>query len=267
MDDIEFFSGETLTETDLNKLSVGISKDIAYNYVVDVVPFDKLYKLTTATDYHYTAHGFIHGHRSTDNIIPGFNLLILDCDGDINISTVKVLLEDYMFLISTTKRHTEEINRFRLILPMSHLLKLSTAEYPRFMDNVCDWLPFPVDEQAKDVARKWASHPGKYVYNQGKVLDATLFIPETKRSDETKAKIQASGVSNIERWFSQHTTKGNRATHLYRYGMVLVDSGLALGEIIEKLEIFNNSLDTPLPDEQFRNSTVKSISKAVQKRG
>ena len=49
--------------------------------------------------------------------------------------------------------------------------------------------------------------------------------------------------------------------------MVLIDAGLELGDIVAKLEAFNNSLETPLPDDQFRGGTIKSISKEVQKRG
>ena len=268
LDDIEFFNGETLMETDLNSLTVAISKDMAYNFEVrdPKPPFNQLHKLTTADGYHYTAHGFINGHRKSENVIPGFDLLILDCDGDVNIPVVKVLLEDYTFLISTTKRHTEELNRFRLILPMSHRIKLTTNDYSRFMANVFEWLPFPVDEGAKDIARKWAGYAGQYEYNKGNTIDATMFIPETKRSDETKAQISANGAGNIERWFMAHTIKGNRANHLYRFGMVLIDAKWVLGDIVEKLENFNNSLDTPLPEDQFRNSTIKSISKEYQKR-
>ena len=267
VDNIEFFSGETLAETDLTSMTAGISTDIAYNYVTEHPPFDQLYKLTTAPGYHYTSHGFVNGHRKSENAIPGFDLLILDCDGDVSISTAKILLEDYTFLISTTKRHTDEMNRFRLILPISHRIKLNPREYSRFMTNVFEWLPFPVDEAAKDIARKWAAHPGHYEYNDAAIIDATLFIPETKKSDEIKAQISANGIGNIERWFMSHTSTGNRATHLYRYGMVLVDAGLTIGEIVEKLENFNNSLEVPLPEDQFRNGTVKSISKEVQKRG
>ena len=268
LDEIEFFNGETLMETDLSSLTVAISKDIAYNFAVPDIkpPFDLLHKLTTADGYHYTAHAFVNGHRKSENVIPGFDLLILDCDGDVNMSTVKVLLEDYTFLISTTKRHTKEINRFRLILPISHRIKLTANDYSRFMENVFEWLPFTVDEGAKDIARKWAGYSGHYEYNDGTTIDATMFIPETKRSDETKAQISATGVDNIERWFIEHTSKGNRANHLYRYGMVLIDAKWALGNIVEKLESFNNSLDVPLPEDQFRNSTVKSISKEFQKR-
>jgi hypothetical protein len=268
LDEIEFFNGETLMETDLNNLTVAISQDIAYNFAIPDIkpPFDLLHKLTTADGWHYTAHAFVNGHRKSENVIPGFDLLILDCDGDVNISVVKVLLEDYTFLISTTKRHTEEINRFRLILPISHRIKLTSNDYSRFMENVFEWLPFTVDEGAKDIARKWAGYSGHYEYNKGNVIDATMFIPETKRSDETKAQISTAGVGNIERWFRTHTAKGNRANHLYRYGMVMIDADMALGDIVEKLESFNNSLDMPLPEDQFRNSTVKSISKEFQKR-
>ena len=47
----------------------------------------------------------------------------------------------------------------------------------------------------------------------------------------------------------------------------MVDAGMQLGEIVEKLESFNNSLDVPLPEDQFTNSTVKSISRELTKRG
>jgi len=267
LDEIEFFQGETLSETNLNKLTVSISKDIAYGYKLEHPPFDKLHMLTASDKgYQYTAHGFVNEHRKSENVIPGFDLIILDCDGDVSISTVKILLEDYTFLISTTKRHTDELNRFRLILPISHRIKLNSQEYSKFMLNVFEWLPFPVDEAAKDIARKWASHPGFYEYNEGSVIDATLFIPETKRSDEIKATISSTGVNNIERWFKNHTTKGNRANHLYRYGMVMIDAELPLGEIVEKLDSFNNGLEVPLPEDQFRNSIIKSINKEFQRK-
>ena len=268
LDDIEFFKGETLQETDISSLTVAISKKLAQDFDThDPKPaFDQLHILTTAPDLHYTAHEFVNGHRKSENVIEGFDLIILDCDGDVSISLVKVLLEDYLFLISTTKRHSEEANRFRLILPMSHRLKLSAIHYSKFMMNVFEWLPFPVDEAAKDIARKWASHPGVYEYNKGKVIDATMFIPETKRSEETKEHITANGVGNIERWFKTNTSTGNRANHLFRYGMVMIDAGMDQADIIEKLETFNNELETPLPEDQFRNGTVKSISKEFQKR-
>ena len=99
IDNIEFFFGETLLETDLNQLTTAISKNLAHDYVIEHPPFDKLYKLTTANGYNYTAHSFVNGHRKSENAIPGFDLLILDCDGDVNISTVKVLLEEFIGIL------------------------------------------------------------------------------------------------------------------------------------------------------------------------
>ena len=121
-------------------------------------------------------------------------------------------------------------------------------------------------EEAREAFEPEKGPLAQWLDYAGNILDATMFIPETKRSDETKAQITATGVSNIERWFTTHTTTGNRANHLYRYGMVMIDADMALGSIVEKLEEFNNKLPIPLPEDQFRNSTVKSISKEFQKR-
>ena len=162
-------------------------------------------------------------------------MIILDCDGDVTINMVKTLMSDFTYLISTTKRHTPEINRFRLILPISHTVKLKPMEYAKFMQNVFDWLPFNVDAQAKDIARKWQSHNGEYFYNDGQLVDATLFIPETKKANEMRTKLSEEGIDNIEKWFKLNTSEGNRANHLYRYGMVLIDNGYDLVNILEAL--------------------------------
>ena len=260
-DDIEFFSGETLKETDLNKLSISCSKDITQNFTPSEIPFDQLHKLTRASGYHYTAHSFVHGHRKGTNAIPGFNLLILDCDGDVSIDMVKILLEEYSFCISTTKRHTPEKNRFRLIMPISHTIKLTALDHAKFMMNIFEWLPFSVDEATKDIARKWESHAGDVIYNQGKLIDATMFIPETKKSEEIKNQLSSTGADNIERWFKTCTSVGNRANHLYRYGMILIDSGYAFVKIVETLTAFNTSLDEPISNEQFEKSTLASLAK------
>lgn len=267
-DDIEFFSGETLQETDLNKLTVSCSKDITAHFTPTEIPFDQLHKLTRATGYHYCAHSFIDGHRKNSNAIPGFNTLILDCDGDIPISMVRMLMDDYSFFISTTKRHTPEVNRFRLILPMSHTVRLRAVDYAKFMSNVFDWLPFQVDESAKDIARKWESFDGDHGYNNGELLDATMFIPETRKSEDLKTELSETGLDNMARWFKEHTATGNRANHLYRYGMVLIDSGVALPNIVGIITEFNKSLEDPLPTTQLENSMLPSlVQKYEEKHG
>jgi hypothetical protein len=132
------------------------------------------------------------------------------------------------------------------------------------MENVFEWLPFEVDPAAKDAARKWATHAGQYSYNEGALIDATMFIPQTRKSEAIKKHIDSSSIPSMERWFTQHTERGNRAVMLYRYGCVLIDAGVALGELIQRIENFNANLTEPISEEQLRNSTIKSLSKKLQ---
>ena len=267
-DDIEFFSGETLEISNIDELRVSTSTDKTYKFTPNTVKFTNLHNITTSTGYHYAAHNFINEHRKTENTIPGFDLLICDCDGDISISAVTLLLEKYTFLLSTTKRNTQEVNRFRLIFPMSHRLKLSTTDYAKYMTNVYKWLPFPVDTATKDVARKWESYPGQYMYNQGELIDATLFIPETKKSNDiNNSSLSAKGVSNLEKWFLTYTIEGNRANHLYRYGMIMIDAGYALDVIKSSITSMNQSLESPLDFQQIQNSILYSLNKKYEERG
>jgi len=151
---------------------------------------------------------------------------------------------------------------------MSHRLKLSTTDYAKYMTNVYKWLPFPVDTATKDSARKWESYPGQYLYNQGELIDATLFIPETKKSNDiNNSSLSAKGVSNLEKWFLTYTIEGNRANHLYRYGMIMIDAGYALDVIKSSITAMNQSLESPLDSHQIQNSILYSLNKKYQERG
>jgi hypothetical protein len=111
-DGIEFLRGETLKETDLSKMVLSYSSDITTDYRNEYAPFEKLHQLTQAPGLHWVAHHLNGGYRNEENCIPGFNLVVIDVDGGVNISTVKLLMKNYKYLIYTTKRHTEtEIGR------------------------------------------------------------------------------------------------------------------------------------------------------------
>jgi hypothetical protein len=262
---IEFFEGESLQEVELDKLHVAYSTDITHNFKADVARFDQLHKMTCAKGIHYTAHSFENGHRAGDNALPGFDLVILDIDHGIQISTVQTLLQEYSYLIATTKRHTEENPRFRLILPMSHYLKLDKKDYSEFMTNIFKWVPFEVDEATKDIARKWEGFNGDHYYNQGATLDVTQFIPQTKRAeDRSNTMMNQEALTNMERWFFNNIQVGNRATMLFRFGCVLSDQGLSLAEVSTKVHAFNKQLTHPLSEEEITNTTIVSLAKKTQ---
>ena len=264
IDGIEFFHGESIPETDLDNLIVAYSDDITTGYNNDTAPWDKLHKLITLDGWHYTAHHFKEGYRSSSKAIPGFNLVILDVDEGISLDLARELLKDYTALYATTKRHTESNNRFRIILPLSHTLKLRQEDYSKFMSNVFEWLPFNVDSQTKDIARKWESNNGDYYYNSGNLLDATLFIPETKKQEEQKKTIlDAEGLNNLERWFLLNTDEGSRNNMLIRYAFTLVDQGLSLEAISDRVVGFNRKLKNPLAEEEIHGTILISTAKRI----
>jgi hypothetical protein len=266
-DSIEFFKGESLENTNLSSMICSYGTDITTGFEAARPAWDELHKLVTASGYHYTAHHFMEGYRSSDKLIPGFNMVILDVDNGISMSTAQMLLKDYTALFATTKRHTKTNNRFRILLPISHTVKLNSHNYPKFMQNVFDWLPFDVDTQTKDCSRKWEAFNGEYVYQEGELLDAMLFIPETKKQEEQQKKIiDLGGLNNLERWFLTNTDMGNRSNTLIKYAYVLVDSGYSIEAIRNSIFAFNGKLKMPLTDEELNNTILVSVIKAVTKR-
>ncbi len=266
-DNIEFFRGESLELTNMDSLICSHSTELATEYQPERAPWDDLHKLVTLTGHHYTAHHFMDGHRSSDKLIPGFNLVILDVDTGISMSTAQMLLKDYKALFAHTKRSTPAHNRFRIILPLSHVIRLNSANYAKFMVNIFEWLPFEVDVATKDSARKWESFDGGYEYQDGEMLDAVLFIPETRKQEEQQQKlIDMANLNNLERWFLLNIGVGNRSNTLIRYAYVLVDSGHSFEAIKNLINQFNQKMKNPLPDEEIQNTILISVMRKVAER-
>lgn len=208
--------------------------------------------------------------RNAVNCIPGFNMVILDVDDGFNLETVKLLMEDYRYLIYTTKRHTDKQNRFRILFPLSHKIKLNPKDYKEFMDNLYDWLPFDVDRQTNDIARKWLSHANKKspaIYNEGQLLDALLFIPKTKKAEIQQDRVnQYSNLSGLERWFLKETHTGNRSNQFIKYGYMLVDAGQSFDEIKNRVLTFNSKLKDGLTEMEILSTIMVSVQSKIHNR-
>ena len=275
-DGIELFSGETLKETDLEAVRVSYSDHFAYRYHDYNIPFSKLNRLTEEPGMHWANHRFKNGvdvpegqegpHRNEENAITGFNLIVLDVDGGVSLDHVHDLLKDYVFMTSTTKRHTETEHRFRLILPIDYELHLDADEYVEFMKNVVDWLPFKVDEQANQRSRKWMScGHGSYHQNlEGKVLNALPFVPRTSKNKEYQESMkELESLDNLERWFAQRIALGNRNNQMIKFALALADTGLQYNEIEEKVLSFNSRLSNKLSDSEIRNTILVTVAKRL----
>lgn len=267
VDGIEFFKGETLKPTDLSKMIISYSTELAYNYSNEFGPWDQLQKAFTAPDIHWCNHHFKDGHRCNDCVIPGFNMIVVDVDGTCTINSVQELFKDYKYILYTTKRHgLDGKDRFRLIFPLNYELKLNLDDYKEFMDNIFKWLPFKTDECANQASKKWLSHAGgKFISNGGHLLDALKFIPRTSRNEQYHKELsKIEDMGNLERWFATNMVNGNRNNLMFKYGMVLLDSGYSLADATQKIKQFNKQLVSPLPEEEINNSILVTLAKKYQ---
>ena len=266
-DGIEFIRGETLKVTDFSKMVVAYSADITEGYRNEYAPFDQLHKLTQAPGMHWVAHHLNGGYRNEENCIPGFNLVVIDVDGGVTISTAKLLLKNYKYLMYTTKRHTETEHRFRIILPINYELALDAKDYKEFMSHIYEWLPFEVDTATNQRARKWLTHPGHYEYNEGEVLDALPFIPKTSKNEERKAQLDSQqSMDNLERWVLNNSGDGNRNNMLIRYALILVDAGFEFEGVRSRIMSLNDKMPDKLDESEVMSTVMVTVAKAISKR-
>lgn len=267
-DGIEFFSGETLKETDLNKLILARSIDYADGYTNHTVDWNTLEKFVQKPNENWTNHHTLAGHRANNDMAKGFNMVVLDIDDETTIQEVQFLLKDYTYLIHTTKRHQVPdengkcIDRFRVILPTNYQLDMDEEDYKQFMLNLRDWLPFNgLDENTFQRSRKWACTENCQTFtNEGKLLDVLPFIPQTSRSEEfKKSQVNLTSLSNIERWFANRMVDGNRNNSLAQYGFMLLDAGFSVSDVGVILLEFNGKLDNPLDEAEILSTVMVSI--------
>lgn len=270
-DGVEFISGESLKETDLNNIILATSDDFAYNYDNYTASWHDpvIPELLKQPNYNWINHHLVDGHRCNDSIIPKFNMIVLDVDTGNQLQHTMDLLSEYTYIIHTTKRHGIKLengqihDRFRILMPMNYELKLSVEEYYQFMENVAIWLPIEgLDTSTFQPSRKWSTNPTAEIYiNDGKLIDVLPFIPRTTREAEfKKSQLNLTNLSNIERWFYGRMLIGNRNNELLKYGLMLYDSGFDIHQIEEVLLDFNSRLPNPLNKSEIKKTIMTSLS-------
>lgn len=267
---ITFLSGEGITPTDLDKIRFAMGNHDAYNYKNGFAPWDQVGKILTQQGVHWVTHWLDEGHRTSENVQAGFNLIALDVDNSASGSNVpmavaQTLLQDYTYMMYESKSSTPEFNRYRIVLPTSHVLKLSEEVFAKFMINVFDWLPIPLDEVTNQRNRKWLGYNSTPVYNEGKLLPVLDFIPETEASVRLQKQTVAMGdLSHVERWMVRLVDKGEaRNNTLLKYGMMLVDAKLTQNQIEDATLKLNSKLSTPLPESEIKSTIFVTVAKKL----
>ena len=265
---IMFIRGESLQETSMESLIVSYSTDMTYNYLNQEITWDNLKKLVAMKDYHWMNHQVVGGHRLEDNCMQGFNLLVLDVDGGTPISVTKILLKDYSYLIYTTKRHqTEGMDRYRIIIPMSHKLAMDREDFSQFFVAIQQFLPIKIDEQGILRTKKWLTNDKAQVFvNDGKLLDVLPFIPRTSKDEERQAELKSlRNLDSLERWFVANTGEGNRNNQLFKYAAMLADTGNDLADISMRLRALNDKLPDKLTEEELTRTVMQSVQAKLQR--
>lgn len=286
VDGIEMYSGESLTRTDLSKLYVSASETVASTFEPLEFSWKKVDKLLTleantlnenaekGIAVNFCTHQFKGHHRNIENILEGFNLIVLDVDGTATLESVKDILKDYHFAICTTKSHTKYEHRFRVIIPLNVVLCFDEQQYKMFMQNVLEFLPFQSDKAAASIAHKWLTNPNGETYvndnENAKLFDVFPFIPGTHKNDLRKNELKdvrkvIKSHSKVVLWFiNKINSEGERNNHLYRLGMLLIESGNSLKDTASTLQEVNNTLDNPLDYSELRQ-ICKSIEPKYKK--
>lgn len=271
-DGIEFIRGESLKPTDLTQLIVSYVRGApgdhpAHGYVNKRAPWTQLERMVTTPDIHWLNHAVHGGHRTEETCIPGFNMIVLDIDGTMNLATAKMLMKDQMAIFYTTKRHTDECNRFRIILPTNFELKMDAKEYKEFMKNVLESLPFEVDESCTHRSKKWMSNKGHFETQEGELFDVLPYIPKTSKNEERQQRLGTQQqMDNLERWIINNTGDGNRNVMLHRYARLLIEAGKNWAEIKDLVCSLNDKLADKLSEAEILGSIMTTVAKELASR-
>lgn len=266
VDGVQFFSADSLKDTDLDNLIISVSNDVAYGYENHYVKWEDLGQEMQADGMHWCSHHFTNGHRNDTNIVQGTNMIVLDVDGGISFDTAKALLKGYKCLIYKTKRDTDENNRFRIIFPTNYKINLDSMDYKEFMRNIYSFLPFDVDDATCDRPRKWMTNNKEFEYLDGELLDILPFIPKTTKAEEfAKRSLDTQSMDNIERWFVQQTGAGNRSNQLIKYALLLVDSGTDLIDVQHKVMELNNKLKDKLNESEISTTIMRTVRNRINR--
>ena len=271
---IEYIKGNVITTTNLDKIILSISADQAYNYQNGYITWDNLHTQVTLQGNHWCNHWMNNGHRSEDTTIEGFNMVVIDVDNrpdspnNVPMSIAMELLKDYKYLIYSSKSSTPEFNRYRIILPLSHLLHMSADVFKDFMSNIYEWLPIPADEVTDQRSRKWLGYDLGYHYNEGKLLPALDFIPETERSIAHKKETKAlASLNNLDRWtvLQCNNPDNGRNNTLLRYALLLADAGIEIQDIEACVLNVNKSIRIPLPVSEITGTIMVTVQRHILK--
>lgn len=267
---VEFYSFIEVPKTDVDKITISISKDITKGFKPKVVPFNIIHEVVMNNEFKYSAGTFKDGYRNKDNYEKKQNLVIIDIDDGMKLETAKIMFSNYKCFMATTKSHQKDkhglvCDRFRIIFITDRTIKLDSETYGRFMANVYESLGVPADQSCKDSSRFYYGAEGEYWYSEGdKLLEISEMIPDTTKSKEREVMLSSSGIGStagVERLLLEEAINGNRNHAILKYAMFIADSGYSFEDAKEKALSFNDKLIDSLSIKEIEQTIFKTLRK------
>ena len=269
---------EPLPLTNTQKLIISTNTEkkgkFAINYTPGELAWEKFPKLVVSdkvdsfTLCHYEGSTSApEGHRRAQSFIEGQNLIAFDIDEGMTIEEAKAILQEYTYLIYTTKSHQIEKNgevcdRFRILMPTKTMFYVTAEQHKMMYENLEVVLEITSnDAQTRNVSRLFYTNPDATVYiNDGKLVDVSCCIPSTEKSDKIMPVMQnlEEQAENGEldkreagfmKWFLMNTSSGNRHENLTKAAYFFKDLGL---DWKYKVSYLNNMLPEPMNEAEMK---------------
>jgi len=270
VESVEFYSFIPMPKTDVDNITISISKDITKGFKKKKVPFEILHEVVCNPEFNYSAGTFKKGYRNKDNYEKKQNLVIIDIDDGMKLETAKKMFSNYKCLIAATRSHQIEKNgtvcdRFRLIFITDRTIQLDSDTYGRFMSNVYASLGVPADESCKDSSRAYFGAKREYWYSSGdKLLEISDLIPDTSREKERRVMLSSSGIGStlgVERVLLESAVVGSRNDACIKWALFIKDSGYSFEDAKDKVLDFNSKLPEPLTKRELEQTVLSTLKR------
>ena len=202
---IVYFS---MSDTPLANNPKAYTKGFSY----ELSRWEDFYKITQK--FSYSNANFKDGYRKAENIISFGNLLIFDVDNNYDINQVRTDLKGVKSLIVTTRSHTKEHHKFRIIIPVDGCLNADVSKelYKEILrvtaEQICNLEADKLDKACFGLDRQYAPNKDQqYRYIRGEVVPLEPIIKIANNNLLTNA------VKNVEPIKINHTRSNSNLSY------------------------------------------------------
>jgi len=219
---------------------------------------------------------FVHfkdNKRSSKNAISKQNCIAIDIDEGTTLQEAIDLLQQYTYILYTTKSHQIEKNgkmcdRFRIVMPTITYFHVNNEQHSEMIKNIAEIIGLKTfDVSTRNIDRLWFPNPNAEIYkNEGELIDVNCCIPDTNQLevvqkrfasiDDTKLSANAR-IQGMQRWVLANAKSGNRNNTLMRLHKFVLDIEGDKNKADEIVYKTNAMLESPLSEIELQQTVCR----------